>query len=122
MTDEDWTDQAIDRWMRERRVPTTPSGFTAAVMSRVGQERWRVERYWDLGFNLAMAAGLTLVVTGVLGLIYMSGLAVVGREAVLLFAQALATTADQLAPAVPAYAGSFALTVTALSLWWYVEN
>ena len=122
MADEDWTDQAIDRWMRERVAPETPPGFTAAVIARVGQERWQAERYWDVGFNVAIAAGLLLVVSGILGLAYMTGLAVVGRDAVMLFADALTTTADRLAPAVPAYAGSVALTITALSLWWYVEN
>ena len=26
-------------------------------MGRVRQERWRTERYWDLGFNIAVAVG-----------------------------------------------------------------
>jgi hypothetical protein len=58
----------------------------------------------------------------VLGLIYITGLAVVGRDAMLLFVAAITTVADQIAPALPAYTGAFALTATALGLWWYVEN
>jgi hypothetical protein len=122
MADEDIRDDAIDRWMRERATPAAPPGFTAAVMTRVGKERWRTERYWDVGFNIAVAAGLLLVAAGVLGLIYISGLSVVGRDAILLFVDALTTTADQVAPALPAYTGAGALTVMALGLWWYVEN
>jgi hypothetical protein len=122
MVDDDFTDEAIDRWMRERAVPVPPPGFSASVMTRLRQERWRSERYWDLGFNIAVAGGLLLIAAGVLGLIYMSGLIVVGRDAMLLFADALTTVADQLAPALPAYIGATALTASALGLWWYVEN
>lgn len=122
MADEDSLDEAIERWMRERATPAAPDGFTPAVMTRVHQERWQVERYWDVGFNVAVAAGLALVIAGVLGLIYLSGLSAVGRDAVLLFAQAITTVADQLAPALPTYMGALALTATALGLWWYVEN
>jgi hypothetical protein len=115
-------DDAIERWMRERPAPAAPDGFTAGVVNRVRQERWQSERYWDLGFNIALAAGLMLVAAGVLGLVFMSGLAVVGRDAVLLFVEALTTVADQVAPALPTYVGAFALTATALGLWWWAEN
>ena len=122
MADEDFYDHDIDAWMREP-PPAAPPGFTSAVMARVRQERWRTERYWDLGFNIAVGGGLLLVAAGVLGLVYLSGLSVVGRDAMLLFVNAITTVAaDQLAPALPAYTGAFALTATALGLWWYVEN
>jgi hypothetical protein len=119
---EDWIDEAIDRWMRERPAPAAPRGFAASVMTRVRQERWRAERYWDIGFNIALAGGLTLIVAGVLGLIYMSGLAAVGRDTILFFGSAITTVADQVAPVLPAYIGSSVLVATGLGLWWYVEN
>ena len=122
MAGEDLLDEAIERWMRERPAPGAPSAFTAAVMARVHQERWQVERYWDLGFNVALAAGLGFIAAGVLGLIYLSGLSVVGRDVVLLVAQAIVVTADELAPALPTYMGALAFTASALGLWWFVEN
>jgi hypothetical protein len=122
MAEEDIEDDAIERWMRERAALTAPPGFTSGVLARVRQERWQTERYWDVGFNTAIAAGLLLIGAGILGLIYISGLAVVGRDAVLLFVNAITTVADQVAPALPAYTAAFALTATALGLWWYVEN
>jgi hypothetical protein len=91
-------------------------------MSRVRDQQWQSERYWDLAFNAAVALGLLLIVTGVLGLVYRSGLAVVGQDAVLLFATGLATAADQVAPQLPAYVGAFFLTASALGLWWWAEN
>ena len=115
-------DEAIERWMRERAAPRAPEGFTAGVMARVRQERWRAERYWDLGFNIALAAGVVLVFAGLLGLAYASGLAVVGRDAVLLFGEAITTVAGQVEPLLPTYVGAFALTATALGLWWWAEN
>ena len=122
MDSDDFVDEAIERWMRERPAPAPPAGFTSAVMGRVRQERWQVERYWDLGFNVAVIGGLLLVMAGVLGLIYMSGLAVVGRDAMLLFAEGVTTLAERLAPALPAYTAALAFTASALGLWWYVEN
>ena len=122
MADENLTDEVIERWLRERPAPAAPPGFTPHVMSRVRQERWRVERYWDLGFNVAVAGGLLLVTGGILGLIYMSGLVVVGRDATLLFANAITTVAEQLMPLLPSYVAALALTASALGLWWYVEN
>ncbi len=40
-----------------REAPAPPAAFTAGVMARVGRERWQTERVFDLGFNLAIAAG-----------------------------------------------------------------
>lgn len=118
----DWLDDAIEQWMRQRPPAIAPEEFSGAVMSRVREERWQAERYWDLGFNIAIAAGLLLIVGGVLGLVYISGLVVVGRDAVLLFTASLVTAADQVAPMLPAYMGGFLLTASALGLWWWAEN
>lgn len=122
MEPDDALDEAIDRWMRERPAEAAPATFAAVIMGRVHEERWQTERYWDLGFNIALVAGLLLIVSGVLGLVYLSGLAVVGRDAALLFAQGLGTAADRIAPMLPAYAGAFVLTASALGLWWWAEN
>jgi hypothetical protein len=122
MVDEDPHDELIERWMRERPRPAAPPGFTAAVMARVRQERWRSERYWDLGFNIAVVVGLLFIAVGVVGLVYLSGLSVVGEDAVLLMVQGITAATDQLAPVLPAYLGAFVLTGTALGLWWMVEQ
>jgi len=119
---EDDADDAIERWMRERATPAAPPAFTSGVMARVRQERWRSERYWDIGFNIAVAGGLLLVVAGVLGLLYLSGLSALARDAVLLFGEAVTSAADQVAPRLPAYMGALLLTTSALGVWWFVEN
>jgi hypothetical protein len=115
-------DEAIERWMRDRPAPAAPAGFTGAVVARVRQQRWQSERYWDFAFNAAVALGLLLIVAGMLGLTFRSGLAVVGRDALLLFATGLTTVADQVAPRLPMYVGGFILTASALGIWWWAEN
>jgi hypothetical protein len=115
-------DEAIERWMRERPAPQAPAGFTAAVMARVRQQRWRSERYWDFAFNGALALGLLLIVGGLLGLMFRTGLAVVGRDALLLLATGLTAAADQVAPQAPMYVGAFILTASTLGIWWWAED
>jgi thiosulfate reductase cytochrome b subunit len=115
-------DEAIERWMRERAAPAAPAGFTAAVLDRVREQRWQSERYWDFAFNAAVMLGLVLIVAGILGLVFRTGLAVVARDAVLLFATGLTTVADQVAPHLPMYVGGFILTASALGIWWWAEN
>jgi hypothetical protein len=41
-----------------------PASFTPSVMLRVGQELWKAERAIDFGFNLAMAAGIAVIIAG----------------------------------------------------------
>jgi hypothetical protein len=115
-------DEAIERWMRDRAAPTAPAGFTAGVLARVREQHWRSERYWDFAFNAAVALGLVLIAAGVLGVVFRSGLGVVGHDALLLFATGLATAADQVAPRLPMYVGGFILTASALGIWWWAEN
>jgi hypothetical protein len=120
--DEDALDQAIDRWMRERAAPRAPAGFTNRVIARVRQQRWQAERYWDLGFNIAVVGGLLLIALGVAGLVHVSGLTALGRDAILLFAVSVMTLAERLAPSLPVYVASAGLAATALGLWWWAEN
>jgi hypothetical protein len=115
-------DEAIERWMRDRPAPAAPAGFTAGVVDRVRAQRWQSERYWDFAFNATVAVGLVLIVAGVLGVVFRSGLAVVGRDAILLFATGLTTAADQVAPWLPMYVAGFVLTASALGIWWWAEN
>ena len=60
---------AVDARGRAARRPA----FTQAVMARVGQERWKAERAIDLGFNLAIAAGIMVIVAGGAGLAWSLG-------------------------------------------------
>lgn len=122
MEPEDTLDEAIDRWMHERATPAPPASFTDGVMTRLRQQRWQSEQYWDFGFNVAVAGGLLLILVGVIGLVHVSGFTAVGRDAIELFAVSVMTLADRLAPSLPIYVASAGLAATALALWWWAEN
>ena len=42
-------------------------------MARVGQEKWKTERVVDIGFNLAIAAGVLVILAGGAGLAWSLG-------------------------------------------------
>ena len=56
-----------------REIAAPPASFTTTVMTHVGREKWQTERVIDLGFNLAMAAGLAVIVAGAAGLAWSLG-------------------------------------------------
>ena len=42
-------------------------------MARIGQEKWQTERVVDIGFNLAIAAGVLVILAGGAGLAWSLG-------------------------------------------------
>ncbi len=92
----------IDGALRRRAARTAPPGFSAAVLARVRRERWRAEQAIDLGFNVAIAVGLLVVVAGVIGLVYASGVSAVSADAMARVARAVAKVAVGVAPSLPA--------------------
>ena len=114
--------RAVDRLLLAREVPAPPEAFTAQVMRRVQQERWRVEQFVDAGFNVAIAAGMLVVLSGVAGLLWSFGwfsvdVGTIGR-AVTRFAPWTSELASQ---AQTMIIGVVLLSST-LALWWWVEG
>jgi len=63
----------IERFLGARNLPAPPEAFTAGVMALISRERWQTERVFDLGFNLAVAAGLLFILIGAAGLAWSLG-------------------------------------------------
>lgn len=112
----------IDRVLALAGPPRAAPDFAGHVLSRIRRNRWRAERYVDIGFNVAIAAGLLLVAVGVWLLLNLSGLTAVGTDAVNLMAAGFSALVRQIAPAVPIYAGAIGLLLTALLVWWWAEH
>src|SRR5262245_21878687 len=72
--------RAIHGLLLTREMPAPPASFTAGVMARVQRERWKDEQVVDFGFNLAIAAGVLLIVGGVLALAWSFGLLTFGMD------------------------------------------
>lgn len=111
--------EAIEALLASREIPAPPDGFTSAVMAVVRHDRWRVEEALDLGFNLAVAAGVLLIVAGGVGLAWSLGLFTLEVAAFPTgladsFRGRLAAEGDNLVMAV-------ALMLTAVGAWWWAE-
>jgi hypothetical protein len=119
--DRDRVDDIIERALAARDVPSPPPHFTAGVMALVIRERWRAERALDIGFNVAVAAGVLIILAGAAGLAWSFGLLTVAVDVdqILALARAQMRPAD-LADVHTVLVAAIILTI-ALGLWWWAE-
>ena len=113
--------RSIEGLLAMRDVAQPPAAFTQTVMARVVQERWKAERAIDLGFNLAMAAGILVIVSAGAGLLWSLGMlsVTIDVEAIV---RALDTGGTgRLLSQVQTIAMSAVLLTMALVLWWWAE-
>lgn len=113
--------RAIERLLAMRPVPQPPAAFTAAVMARIGQEQWRTERAVDLGFNLAMAAGVLVIIAGGAGLAWALGLVTVAIDRDIWERVLTTVVAERTIGQVQTVAMAALMLTTALGLWWWAE-
>ena len=114
--------RAVDRLLLAREVPRPPDAFTAHVMRLVHQERWRVEQFVDVGFNVAMAAGLLIVLGGVSGLLWSLGWFSLDVATVTAAVNTFAPWTNELASQAQTLIIGALLLSSALALWWWVEG
>ena len=113
--------RSIEGLLAMRDVAQPPAAFAHTVMARVVQERWKAERAIDLGFNLAIAAGILVIVAAGAGLLWSLGMLSVTID-VDAIVQALDTTGTgRLLSQVQTIAMSAVLLTMALVLWWWAE-
>jgi len=102
--------------------PRVPADFTSAVMMRIGEGRWQIERAVDLGFNLALAAGAVIIVSSLLGLAWASGLLSVTIELGPAMDLIRETVTTRFPAAEQTFVLAVALLVMAVGLWWWSES
>ena len=113
--------RSIESLLSIREVAQPPASFTVAVMARVSQERWKAERAIDLGFNLAIAAGILVIVAGGAGLAWSLGFLSVVIDLGAIW-EAIGTEATgRVLSQVQTVAMSAVLLTMALVLWWWAE-
>lgn len=113
--------RAIEHLLAMRDVATPSSSFTGAVMARVGQERWKTERVVDLGFNLAMAAGILVIIAAGSGLAWSLGLVSVTIDLEAIWQVIGADIAGRVLSQVQTIAMAAVLLTMTLVLWWWAE-
>ena len=113
--------RSIEKLLSLRETAQPQAAFTLAVMARVVEDRWKAERAIDLGFNLAIAAGILVIVAGGAGLAWSLGLLsfTIDLDAIVRSLDAGAT--GRLLSQVQTVAMSAVLLTMALVLWWWAE-
>lgn len=114
--------RSMNRVLESREVPDPPEWFTAAVMTRVHRERWRSEQLVDAGFNIAMAAGLALVVAGLAALAWSLGWFSIDPAAVQVMSNAVGQWLARISGQLQMLVVAAVLLTSALGLWWWVEG
>lgn len=114
--------RAIESLLAMRDVATPPSSFTGAVMARVGQERWKTERVVDLGFNLAIAAGVLVILAGAGGVAWSLGFLNVAIDLDAIWRALNTDITGRVLSQVQTIAMAAALLTMALVLWWWAET
>lgn len=118
----DQIDQLIERALAARDVPSPPPHFTAAVMARVVSARMQTERVFDLGFNLAMAAGILVILSSAAGLGWSLGLFTITIDTELLRELAQSQLADSVMSRAQSIVMAAAILTMTLVGWWWAET
>jgi hypothetical protein len=114
--------RAIDSLLGMREIGVPSSSFTGAVMARVGQERWKTERVVDLGFNLAIAAGIVVILAAGSGLAWSLGLVSVTIDLDAIWLAFGAEVTGRVLSQVQTIALAAVLLTMTLVLWWWAET
>ena len=91
-------------------------------MTRVSRDRWQVEQVVDIGFNLAIAAGVLLIAGGAAGLAWSAGLLTFDRR----FGgrsprSRRCSWIDRMVSQAQTVATAALLLTLALGVWWWAE-
>jgi hypothetical protein len=112
----------IEQLLAMRDLPQPPASFTATVMTRIVQEKWKAERVVDIGFNLALAMGVLVILAGAVGLAASLGFFTIRIDLATLVDAATAQVEGRVINQLQTVGVAAALLTTALVLWWWAET
>jgi anti-sigma factor RsiW len=112
----------IEEWLAARELPQPSASFTAAVMARIGQEQWKTERVVDIGFNLAIAAGVLVILIGGAGLALSLGFFTVTIDLEPLLRAAESRIEGRVINELQTVVIAAVMLTMALALWWWAEQ
>jgi hypothetical protein len=114
-------DDDLERLLMTREAPVPPANFTVRVMTAVRRDTWQVEQAVDIGFNLAIGAGVFLLVGGALSFLWSLGLLGVDFDLNALASAAAQSLSSRVMGQVRTVLVGAALLTTALAIWWWAE-
>ena len=113
--------RSIERLLASREALVPHAAFTANVVALVSRAHWQTERVFDLGFNLAIAAGLLLILAGGAGLAWSLGFLTITVDFGALIDAAGTEFGGRVLSQVQTVAMGAVLLTMALALWWWAE-
>jgi hypothetical protein len=111
----------IEQWLASRDVAQPPPTFTASVMAHIVKEKWQAERVIDIGFNLAIAAGVLVILMAGAGLAWSLGFFTITVDAAALVNAAFSRVEGRVISEVQTIMISAVLLTMALAFWWWAE-
>ena len=114
--------RSLEQLLSAREQPAPPASFTATVMARIAAEKWKTERVVDIGFNLALAAGVLVILAGAVGLAASLGVFTITVDVRALLDAATAEVDGRVINQLQTVGIAAALLTTALVLWWWTET
>ena len=99
-----------------------PSMSPPDSVQQVARERWRTERVFDLGFNVAIAAGVFLIVAGGAGLAWSLGFLTIAIDWATLVRMAGGSLEERVVPQIQTLGIAAMLLTMTLALWWWAET
>jgi hypothetical protein len=114
--------RAIESWLMTREAAAPSATFSAGVMARVGHEQWRTERVVDLGFNLAMAAGILVILAGGAGLAWSLGFLSITIDVEAIVRALDTPVTNRVLSEVQTLVMAAGVLTLALVLWWWAET
>jgi anti-sigma factor RsiW len=112
----------IEAMLTTRPAPSAPARFSAAVASRIRQERWRSEQHIDRMFNVALLLGVATIAIGVLALFNVDAMTAAFTGTFALLNRLSGDIVVQAAPRLSTYLGAAGFLATALFVWWWAER
>jgi hypothetical protein len=111
----------IEQWLTARELPQPAPAFTASVMARIGEEKWKTERVVDIGFNLAIAAGVLVILMGGAGLAWSLGFFTITIDTDALMRALVSQVEGRVINQLQTTAIAAVVLTMALVLWWWAE-
>ena len=112
----------IERWLSARELPQPVPAFTAAVMARIGEEKWKTERVVDIGFNVFVAAGVLVFIAFGAGLAWSLGFLTVTLDTEELLRAFFSQVEGRVINQLQTTAIAAVVLTMALALWWWAEE
>lgn len=114
--------RALEAVLVARPLLEPSPAFTARVLDAVRRERWRAEQFLDLGFNVAVATGVLLIVAGIVALAWRTGVIAVGGDLATLITAGMTVIAERATAQAPNVMLATVLLTMALAVWWWAEG